>query len=409
MSHWNSPNLSLSLRGPDGETTIELEQPYAIVGSDPKCHVVAESSKVASRALLFLSTRNGVRAIVLSLNAKQPGRLMKVEPDRPLKLHSFEITAATSAPESPNESRHSDLVSSQASPDTIFAVTWKTDKTRRFVQLADSVPTLVGRKSPATILLDNDRSSGLHCCLVRVGESLWVIDLLSRNGTVVSGVPASCSQLELGKSFVIGSQRLHFVRLHTDQIVSELEESNLEVRSAAERISGELIHDYLTLRSKAELNQTAATDDTAEREKQISELAEELTTIQQEREALRERNEALQQELEQAIAASTANEARLMEQIEEHERLAADAQASAVASDEEANAALQDREDELKRLTEELKTERRILDQLKIDIQPAISRPPLQPVEDDSCISSFDFQEVLEEALESLPTIDDES
>ena len=64
------------------------------------------------------------------------------------------------------------------------------------------------------------------------------------------------------------------------------------------------------------------------------------------------------------------------------------------------------RESELESLQEELKAEREILKHLQL--QSTTDDETSVVSEDETCISSFDFQDMLEEAWEGLPAVDDE-
>ena len=72
---------------------------------------------------------------------------------------------------------------------------------------------VIGRKSPSAIALDDDRMSATHCCLIRSGDRCWAIDLASTNGTLSGGQRRTVHQIPLDKSLVLGSQRVHYVRL----------------------------------------------------------------------------------------------------------------------------------------------------------------------------------------------------
>lgn len=64
--------------------------------------------------------------------------------------------------------------------------------------------TLIGSGDGVKIRLSNPTVSSVHCAIVRTPMGLWVVDLLSADGTIVNGQVEPIAQLRSGDEFQVG-------------------------------------------------------------------------------------------------------------------------------------------------------------------------------------------------------------
>ena len=255
------------------------------------------------------------------------------------------------------------------------------------------------------------------CSLLRVGERLWVIDLQSANGTLIASEPIQCEPLVVGQSLRAGTHRVHFTRLHTDERLEALE---TERRNKSDQHQGEL--QAVRLR-EAEALDSLALAHAAERSAASRVEQSQIVTQKLEVESQGLRSEVAELNDNLANANSERGEAasqlevshkeadRLRSQFDElkarAETLERDlAETRSLLNDKES---LRQREVQLETMQRELALERQILHELQLGVDSsadAVGEP--NKSEEDNVITSFDFQDVLEEALDGLPSIKDD-
>jgi pSer/pThr/pTyr-binding forkhead associated (FHA) protein len=82
-------------------------------------------------------------------------------------------------------------------------------KTMRLKEMTSSPPITIGRGEEATICLDDNRCSRLHCA-IRYWDDIFVIrDYSSSNGTFVNGQKIEVSKLSPGDTVKIGDTEIH--------------------------------------------------------------------------------------------------------------------------------------------------------------------------------------------------------
>lgn len=74
--------------------------------------------------------------------------------------------------------------------------------------LAPDHPVTVGRHPRNSLCLDEQGVSRFHCVIHRVGQAVYVVDLQSRNGTLVNGSPVKAAQFRPGDVMEIGLTRI---------------------------------------------------------------------------------------------------------------------------------------------------------------------------------------------------------
>lgn len=243
QTFWYStpPALRIEVAGGDIERSIEMQQPYALVGSHERCDIVLPDASIANRALLLIATSKGTRAIILSERSKRSGTILTVKPDRPLKVGPYTLqveantaevaTDTTTEDPTPSTTEQTGSESNEhETPPAVHTLTWKEQTVRKYAQLADQRPLIIGRKAPSHVRIQDNQFSGVHCCAFRAGNRMWIIDLASTNGVSVSSKPIQCSEVRTGKSFRVGSIRVHYTQLHTEEATASLQ-LNAQLRS----------------------------------------------------------------------------------------------------------------------------------------------------------------------------------
>lgn len=302
---WSPQHLSISVRGPNGERTETVPQPYVLLGSNAACDVVLESPKIPGRSLLFVATPKGIRGMVLSPTSKKSGKLLKLDADQPWRIRDYEVRV------------HADPLRYESEPQaadeqSVFAVTWKSGSTRHYAQLNEFHPILIGRQYPSHVIADCDRMSSVHCCLYRCGEEIWAVDLGSTNGTHLAGESIRCDRVPLEKSIRVGRQRFHVLRLHTEDVPRQL---SREVRDLQDQVQ-RAIQD----RDDLQACLTSLMSQVAERESALEGLQAQSTTLLVSLSLAHENQQVQQRQHDDALAVL---DGQLSSRAEQHAELSA--------------------------------------------------------------------------------------
>ena len=99
----------------------------------------------------------------------------------------------------------------------------------------DEEPVNVGRDESNQVVLDDLAASRRHCVIRKEGERFQIVDLKSRNGTFVNGLPVGERLLEHGDQIRVGTSVFLFlnVRGPKDSDAVAFEEGLLIARSTA--------------------------------------------------------------------------------------------------------------------------------------------------------------------------------
>jgi pSer/pThr/pTyr-binding forkhead associated (FHA) protein len=71
---------------------------------------------------------------------------------------------------------------------------------------------MIGRAPSNHIVIDHSTVSGQHALLLRIGDSYWLQDLNSTNGTHINGVFRTDAELNEGDTIRFGSVRAVFAK-----------------------------------------------------------------------------------------------------------------------------------------------------------------------------------------------------
>jgi hypothetical protein len=96
----------------------------------------------------------------------------------------------------------------------IIKATWQLIRPR--VKGAISIQTsgarlIVGRESPADLVVADSEVSRRHSMLVNDDERWWLIDLKSKNGTFLAGKQVAVSEIKPGDIFGIGESKIKLI------------------------------------------------------------------------------------------------------------------------------------------------------------------------------------------------------
>ena len=93
--YWCDQCLTIRIEGPDGERTIELDQPFARIGSETGCDVLLEGEGVPKLGSYLHATDRGIFALPLENSVpstKAVGRWLTT--DAAIELGSYRIYAS---------------------------------------------------------------------------------------------------------------------------------------------------------------------------------------------------------------------------------------------------------------------------------------------------------------------------
>jgi pSer/pThr/pTyr-binding forkhead associated (FHA) protein len=220
--------LVLEVSGGAGGTVERrtLHRPFAVIGSDPRADVpIADQAisnhqvyiQVMARAAFWvdLESRTGVRQGGSTECSGWLGRGDSIGLG-PFRVRLVEGVGADPAGA---RSRPSPLSTRSADgkgwPSLALALDTGTRSGSRVIPVRRAL-TLMGRSPACRIRFRGDEISRFHAALVRTPGHIWVVDLLSRTGIRVNGVPIRWGRLEAGDRLHLGPLRLKVLRGDAD-------------------------------------------------------------------------------------------------------------------------------------------------------------------------------------------------
>jgi pSer/pThr/pTyr-binding forkhead associated (FHA) protein len=193
-----------------------LSQPFVVVGRDPKADVTLSDEQVSVRHAYFqildgrvfwvdLGSRVGVtwQGVTLPCGWLPPGGSIGIGPHR-LRLAGPSLGDAVESWPNPlavNRLVPSDRLSkvTLGFPDvTPGPVSWPPRR----------VLTLIGRSTRCQLKIPDETVSLFHCALLRTSQGVWVVDLLSRDGTRLNGALVRWGRLSDGDLLRISRYRM---------------------------------------------------------------------------------------------------------------------------------------------------------------------------------------------------------
>ncbi len=214
--YWCKRGLVIVVDGPLERSTITVEKPFARVGSHPQCDVVLNDPEVPRRALYCHATDDGVYVVSLFIGDEGSGHARGwIDSRQAIAIGPYRIfVQPTGSIVTPLAAPALEAPEPPAASQPLLAVGLNGQKTKSY-RLSRRL-TVVGRGKLSTLRLADGYVSTTHCVLYREGGRLWVIDLLSANGTKYQGEPIDVLELLPHESVAIGNTVLTYAATGED-------------------------------------------------------------------------------------------------------------------------------------------------------------------------------------------------
>ncbi len=196
--------VGVSRPGEEEEQTV-LAQPFARVGSHAGNDVVLTDEGVPPRGLYLHATDAGIYCLSL-FNTRAGGTkaLGWLGPRNFATLGDWRVrcTFADGGPAARTDLHelHSRSTLSPA-PGSLVLAAPSEDEIRQPIHRR---LTLVGRQAPCKMRLHHSSISDSHCVLYWQAGTLWVVDLVSDEGTHVAGQRVTCDRVPAGEVLTLG-------------------------------------------------------------------------------------------------------------------------------------------------------------------------------------------------------------
>ncbi|HKB05138.1 MAG TPA: FHA domain-containing protein [Gemmataceae bacterium] len=207
--------LLVTKLGEDRPVRYQLDQPFALVGRASQTDVSLDHSTV-SRRHAYLQAIGG-RVLCVDLGSRTgvrwpDGRRRAgwLSPGESVAIGAFDVRLAScpAAADAPAPTDTADPLSARpAEPGRLAPVSLEvaTGSAPPAVWPMPQWVALAGRAGVCAIRAADEHLSPYHCAFIKVGDGLWVIDLLSEGGTKVNGESARAARLKDGDLIRAGS------------------------------------------------------------------------------------------------------------------------------------------------------------------------------------------------------------
>jgi len=219
--YWCPHSLVVTVDGPQGPRTTTVDKPFARLSARRSAEIVLPDLRIASRGLYLHATDAGVFCLGFSHAeaAEEPwhGWLQRGET---AGFGPYQVSARLAGPPASPEGaappgRDLTEKGTAGEPCPIIAVAFGDREVAR--RRLSRALTVVGRLRPAALPIHSSDLSASHLVFYWDAGTLWVIDLLSRLGTSLEGIPVQCAELPLGCSLTVGEVRLTFAGLFSSR------------------------------------------------------------------------------------------------------------------------------------------------------------------------------------------------
>ena len=209
--YWCDKGLVITVHGPDGRRQVEVEKPFARLGSHKSSEILIPDKRVSRRRFYFHATDEGVFCINLSDSKSAVDQSRGwLDPNDTMKIGPYRISAQLAGPAEaqPPSTTGPDLEAREtaAEPRPVLAMSIKgkeVDEREVRRQL-----TVLGRRVPSTLRITSTSVSSTHCVLYWNSGVLWVVDLLSVNGTRLHGRKVDAAEFPPGDILKVGRAEL---------------------------------------------------------------------------------------------------------------------------------------------------------------------------------------------------------
>jgi pSer/pThr/pTyr-binding forkhead associated (FHA) protein len=209
--YWCPHTLLVTVDGPQGRSSVKVEKPYARIGAHQSAEIFLPGGGTAYHSLYLHATDAGVFFVALGptdVPNDQPRGWLR--PGQVILLGPYRITAeladAADLPGRPQRDLEMPEPAALAFPRVTVSVA---GQEIAHYPLRRAL-TLIGRGRRNAIQVADAQVSTLHCALYREADHLWVIDLLSANGTMLEGARVEAAAVTPGKSIRLGGVELTF-------------------------------------------------------------------------------------------------------------------------------------------------------------------------------------------------------
>jgi pSer/pThr/pTyr-binding forkhead associated (FHA) protein len=205
--YWFDAGLVVTVVGPDGSHEIQVDKPFARIGSHKQAEVAIGDASVPRRSHYLHATRDGILWVRLSKSvaADEPRRGW-LGPGEQIVIGNYRLSARMTI-----EPEEGELAEDQAAPFPTMSVMTKGREVGSR-ELAHRL-TVVGRDSPSSIRITSRYVSAAHTILAWNNGQLWAIDAISGNGTFVEGEQIEAAAMELGDAIRLGNVDVVFAAL----------------------------------------------------------------------------------------------------------------------------------------------------------------------------------------------------
>jgi pSer/pThr/pTyr-binding forkhead associated (FHA) protein len=206
--------LRVSSAGWEHTVVRKFQQPFMVVGKDPRCDLCLNGPAVSGCHAYLQVVGGSVFAIDLQSETTGPERGEWLHRDSPLRIGPFTIALADDVLEEadrfegPREWNPCVSRSVQGSRMPVVTLELLNTADRQPPRRLNRLLALVGSAPGCNIRLVSTTVSRVHCSLLRTPIGLWAIDLLSGSGIVVNGTSLRYALLRNGDELQVGKFRL---------------------------------------------------------------------------------------------------------------------------------------------------------------------------------------------------------
>ena len=206
---WCYRGMIVTVRGPgDAEISVHVPRAFARIGSDRYAEVCLPQGDLLPCNLYLHATATGIYCLGLSESAPSGWLTAHTRAE----IGPYRIKAVFDD-EGPPPSTEQDDLRKKSLPSGAAPRLEIRDRSgnREAVELAIDRPlTLVGRRTPSSLRMTSRTVSRVHCVLYWSGDTLWAIDLLSANGTLIDKTAIEAAPWSAGQKLTLGDFRLHY-------------------------------------------------------------------------------------------------------------------------------------------------------------------------------------------------------
>ena len=209
--YWHDTGLVITVEGPDGRRTVEVDKPFARLGSHKSSEVLIPDKRISRRRFYFHATEDGVFCVNLSPSKSSVGQSRGwLNPGDAIKMGPYCISARLAGPAGvrPRFEARPDLEARGTAADPRPLLAMSIDGKEVDEREVRRQLTVLGRRVPSTLRITSYSVSSAHCVLYWNSGVLWIIDLFSVNGTRLQGRRVDVAEFPPGDIFKVGRAEL---------------------------------------------------------------------------------------------------------------------------------------------------------------------------------------------------------